>query len=65
MGRITERVESKVAIDEAEIDDIAAWNPVTSTITAEASDVHRKQYLLFRKLHDRTTDIAAKLSKPD
>ena len=54
-----------VAIGEAEIDDIAAWNPVTSTITAEASEVYRKQDRLFRKLYEQTKDIAAKLSKPD
>jgi xylulokinase len=54
-----------VAIGEAEIDDIAAWNPVTSTITAEASEGYRKQDRLFRKLYEQTKDIASKLSKPD
>ncbi len=52
-----------VAIGEAEIDDIAAWNPVASTIEAEPSGVHEKQYRLFRKLYEQTKDIAAELSE--
>jgi len=53
-----------VAIGEAEVDDIARWNPVTSTIRAEASEKHERQYRLFRRLYEQTKDIAAELSRP-
>ncbi len=53
-----------VAIGEAEVDDIAVWNPETSTIQAEPSEVHDRQYRLFRRLYEQTKDIAAELSKP-
>ena len=50
-----------VAIGAAEIDDTAAWNPVTSTIRAETSDVLQKQYRPFRMLYEQTKKIAAEL----
>jgi xylulokinase len=53
-----------VAIGEAEVDDIAAWNPAISTIRAEPSEVHDRQYRLFRRLYEQTKDIAAELSEP-
>jgi xylulokinase len=53
-----------VAIGRAEVDDIAQWNPVASTIRAEPSEVHDKQYRLFRRLYEQTKDIAAELSEP-
>jgi xylulokinase len=53
-----------VAVGDAEVDDIAAWNPVTSTIGAEDSPVYDRQYRLFRRLYEQTKDIAADLSKP-
>ena len=53
-----------VATGDAEVDDIAVWNPVTSTIRAEASEVHQRRYRLFRRLYEQTKDIAAELSRP-
>jgi xylulokinase len=53
-----------VAIGNAKIEDIAVWNPVTSTIRAEPSEVHDRQYRLFRRLYEQTKDIAAELSQP-
>ncbi len=53
-----------VAIGDAEVDDIAVWNPVTSTIRAETSEVHERQSRLFRRLYEQTKDIAAELSRP-
>ncbi len=53
-----------VAIGNAKIEDIAVWNPVTSTIRAEPSEVHDRQYRLFRRLYEQTKDIAAELSEP-
>ncbi|MDH3597493.1 MAG: FGGY-family carbohydrate kinase [Rhodospirillales bacterium] len=53
-----------VAIGEARLEDIEAWNPVTSTITAEGAPVYERQYRLFRKLYEQTKDIAAELSRP-
>jgi len=50
-----------VAIGAAELDDIADWNPVASTVTAEPSEVHAKQYRLFRRLYEQTKDIAREL----
>ena len=52
-----------VAIGEAKLDDIALWNPVASTIRSEASEVHARQYRLFRRLYEQTKDIAAELSR--
>ena len=51
-----------VAIGDASVDEIAAWNPVTSTITAEFSDVYAQQYRYFRRLYEQTKDIARDLS---
>ena len=53
-----------VAIGDAAVDDIAAWNPVAATIRAEASEVYKRQYRLFRRLYEQTKDIAAELSRP-
>ena len=53
-----------VAIGKAEIDDIAAWNPVASTVHAETDETYEKQYRLFRRLYEQTKDIAADLSRP-
>lgn len=51
-----------LAIGEAKVDDIAVWNPVAATIRAEASEVHERQYRLFRRLYEQTKDIARELS---
>jgi len=53
-----------VAVGDADIDDIARWNPVASTISAESSELHAKHYRLFRRLYEQTKDIAAELSRP-
>jgi xylulokinase len=53
-----------VAVGDAEVDGIAAWNPAISTIGAEDSPVYDRQYRLFRRLYEQTKDIAADLSKP-
>lgn len=52
-----------VAIGDARVEDIAVWNPVTSTITAQVSEAHERQYQLFRRLYEQTKDIAAELSR--
>jgi xylulokinase len=53
-----------LAIGDARLDDIAAWNPATSTIAAECSPVYERQYRLFRKLYEQTKDIVADLGAP-
>ena len=53
-----------LAVGAVEIDDIAKWNPIGATIRAEPSEVHRRQYRLFRRLYEQTKDIAADLSAP-
>ena len=53
-----------VAIGRAGVDDIAAWNPVASTVRAEASATYERQYRLFRRLYEQTKDIAADLTDP-
>ena len=53
-----------LAIGGVEIDDIAKWNPIGATIRAEPSEVHQRQYRLFRRLYEQTKDIAADLSAP-
>lgn len=50
-----------LAVGHAELDDIASWNPIAATITAEPSALHEKQYGLFRRLYEQTKDIAAEL----
>lgn len=53
-----------VAIGRAEVGDIATWNPVASTVRAEASENYERQYRLFRRLYEQTKDIAAELTRP-
>lgn len=53
-----------VAIGKAEVDDIATWNPVASTVRAETCETYEKQYRLFRRLYEQTKDIAAELTRP-
>jgi xylulokinase len=50
-----------LAVGTAEIDDISVWNPVAATIRAETSEVHARQYRLFRRLYEQTQDIAVAL----
>ena len=42
--------------------DIAKWNPVQQTITAQPSDTYDTAHALFRRLYEQTKDIAADLS---
>ena len=50
-----------MAIGRAETGDIATWNPVVSTVAAERSEVHEKQYALFRRLYEQTKNIAREI----
>ncbi len=52
-----------VAIGAAHKDDIAAWNPVKTKVSARHHPVYDKQYGLFRALYEQTRDIAAELAK--
>jgi xylulokinase len=52
-----------LAVGEAKVDDIARWNPVASTLSAEPSALHARQHRLFRRLYERTRDIATELSE--
>ncbi len=51
-----------LAIGQVKLDDISSWNPVSSTVRAESSEVHEKQHGLFRRLYSQTKDIAAELN---
>lgn len=48
-----------LAIGAVQMDDIARWNPIVSTIKAVPSAVHGARYAQFRRLYERTKDIAA------
>lgn len=50
-----------LAVGAVKAEDIATWNPVVSTVAAETSPVHEKQYSLFRQLYEQTKDIAAEI----
>ncbi len=52
---------ARVALGDARIDDIATWNPVARTITAQSVPAYAKAYPLFRRLYEQTKDIAAEL----
>ena len=49
---------ARVALGQAEIGDIAAWNPVARRVEPQASDALSKAYPLFRRLYEQTKDIA-------
>lgn len=42
--------------------DIAKWNPVAKTVTAQPNAAYDKGYDLFRRLYEQTKDIAAALN---
>ncbi len=50
-----------VAVGDAKIGDITAWNPVERTISPRAAHaaVYQRQYRLFRALYERTKDLMA------
>ncbi len=52
---------ARVAIGEAEVGDIATWNPVESTVHAQREPAYEMAYPLFRRLYEQTKDIAAEL----
>lgn len=43
-------------------DDMAKWNPVANTITAQPNATYDKAHGLFRRLYEQTKDIAADLT---
>ena len=43
-------------------DDMAKWNPVANTITAQPNATYDKTHGLFRRLYEQTKDIAADLT---
>lgn len=53
-----------LAVGTVQVEDIAAWNPVATSLRAEPSPVYDKQYDLFRRLYEQTRDIARELSEP-
>lgn len=56
---------ARVALGEAEIGDIATWNPVAREVTAQDVPAYARGYPLFRRLYEQTKDIAAELSSWD
>lgn len=51
-----------LAVGLVERSDIAKWNPVSQTITAQKSPVYDKAHDLFRRLYKQSKDIARELS---
>ncbi len=49
------------AIGAVDAGDIDEWNPVERTVRPREVEAYRKQYPLFRRLYERTKDIAAEL----
>lgn len=52
---------ARIAIGEAAPQDIATWNPVQRSVTAQREPAYDKAYPLFRRLYEQTKDIAAEL----
>ena len=52
---------ARVAIGEATLDDIAAWNPVARHIAAKRQDAYEHAHPLWRRLYEQTKDIARAL----
>jgi xylulokinase len=53
---------ARVALGQAEVGDIAAWNPVEREVVPVARAEYAKAYPLFRRLYEQTKDIAKELS---
>ena len=53
---------ARVALGEAELADIAEWNPINTQINATQVAGYAKSYPLFRRLYEQTKDIAKELS---
>ncbi|MDW4500031.1 FGGY-family carbohydrate kinase [Sulfitobacter sp. D35] len=54
---------ARMALGEAEIDDIARWNPVERRIEAQDAPDLTRAYPLFRRLYEQTKDIAREVSE--
>jgi xylulokinase len=54
-----------LGVGDAKASDIAAWNPVETTISASAAeaDAYQRQYRVFRRLYDNTKGLMAELSR--
>ncbi|MEM9341549.1 MAG: FGGY-family carbohydrate kinase [Pseudomonadota bacterium] len=52
---------ARMALGEAKVEDISAWNPVQHQVTARSEPAYAKGYPLFRRLYEQTKDIAAEL----
>ncbi|WP_300037641.1 FGGY-family carbohydrate kinase [uncultured Roseobacter sp.] len=50
-----------LAVGLVERGDIAKWNPVETSVTAQSDPRYDKSYALFRRLYEQTKDIAAEL----
>ena len=50
-----------LAVGAAEPRDIARWNPAQRVVEPEATELHARQYGLFRRLYEQTKDIAREL----
>jgi len=50
-----------VAVGLARWDDIGDWNPPAGTVAPRRLEMHDRHYRLFRRLYERTRDIAAEL----
>ena len=53
---------ARMALGEAELADIACWNPIDTQVTAAKDPAYEKNYALFRRLYEQTKDIAKELS---
>ena len=51
-----------LAIGLVKREDIAAWNPVATSVSAQSDPQYDRSYALFRRLYEQTRDIAAELS---
>jgi xylulokinase len=54
---------ARVAIGDADIGDIATWNPPETQVKAAHVPAYAKGYPLFRRFYEQTKDIAAELSE--
>ncbi|MEM1288664.1 MAG: FGGY-family carbohydrate kinase [Pseudomonadota bacterium] len=53
---------ARLALGEVAKQDIATWNPIERTATARSVPAYAKGYPLFKRLYERTKDIARELS---
>jgi xylulokinase len=53
---------ARVALGQAEVNDIATWNPVERSVLPRKREEYEKAYQLFRRLYEQTKEIAKELS---